>query len=135
MIIRFRAWDKKEKRWCHETEVNIEASTPSSPAGPTYWHLHHDAGGNEVKMLGCPDIEVSLSTGLKDKKNDKEIFEGDIVRHQNGFLYVVEQDTVNAWWCLVQVRPRVPYTGGINGQEIWRCEVIGNRWENPEMIP
>jgi uncharacterized phage protein (TIGR01671 family) len=74
-------------------------------------------------------------TGLKDKAHDKEIYEGDIVKHQNGFLYVVEWAVINAWWCLVQIRAKdTPYTGGISGQDIWRCEVIGNIHENPALM-
>ena len=122
----------------HETEVNIEATHPMYPQqGPTYWHLHQEADGkNQIKQIACPDIEISVSTGLFDKKNKKEIYEGDIVRHQNGFLYVVEWSSINAWWCLVQIRAKdTPYTGGINGQDIWRCEVIGNIFENPELVP
>jgi len=135
MIIRFRAWDKKEKRWCYETEVNIEASTPSSPAGPTYWHLHHDAGGNEVKMLGCPDIEVSLSTGLFDKKG-KEIFQGDIVRCFEDFVQPVEWRDGGFGYdvCgdLVYFGHNI-YFNWKDGQSK-EIEVLGNIWENPRLI-
>jgi uncharacterized phage protein (TIGR01671 family) len=78
-------------------------------------------------------------TGLKDN-NGKEIYEGDIVKHHNGYLYIVEFSEMNAWWCLVQPRKKdgnlleKVYTGGLIGQDIWKGEVIGNIYENPEML-
>lgn len=68
-------------------------------------------------------------------KNDKKIFEGDIVEHQNGQTYVVTWCDLNAWWYLRQIRYEgTPYTGGVVGQDIWRCEVIGNIHENAELL-
>lgn len=73
---------------------------------------------------------------LASREQADEIYESDIVRHQNGFIYIVEWDIINLKWCLVQPRTKRSrlleniYTGGIAGQNIWRCEVLGNIYEN-----
>ena len=65
-------------------------------------------------------------TGLQDYDR-KDIFENDVVVHKNGFTYIVQWCPINAWWYLEQIRDKdTPYTGGIKGQDIWRCHVIGN---------
>jgi len=103
----------------------------------TYWgFLGGDHGfsgiatGTRVMTIAYARKNSEQYTGRNDKKNGTKIFEGDVVRHENGFLYVVEWADINACWCLVQIRTihgeTVPYTGGINGQDIWRCEVVGN---------
>ena len=110
-----------------------------SPKIRTFYYWGFISDGGFPCFAGIPDGMMKYAmenseqfTGLKDKVNEKEIYEGDIVRHQNGFVYVVEWSSLNAWWCLVQVRDNaVPYTGGIMGQDIWRCEVIGNIHERP----
>ena len=71
--IKFRAWDKKEKRWCHQTEVCIEA-------GGTYWHWCNKE--TENKLLNCPGIELSQFTGFKNR-NRKEIYEKNILKNDS----------------------------------------------------
>jgi len=75
-------------------------------------------------------LSVDEWTGLQDiERND--IYEDDVVLHKNGFTYIVQWCPINAWWYLEQLRDKdTPYTGGIKGQDIWRCHVIGNRHDN-----
>ncbi len=110
--IKFRAWDKMEKKWVNLTEWIIIFCFEG-------FHLE-DAGGNEI--LG-KDIELVEYTGLKDK-NGKEIYEGDILRMQGSDSLVGS----------------VTYDKGcFDFLEKWigcmhPVEVIGNIYENPELL-
>jgi uncharacterized phage protein (TIGR01671 family) len=121
--LKFRIWGNISKKWINPREVEIDG-----------------IGVVFVNGVSSEDCIIMQFTGFKDKKNNKEIYEGDIVKHQNGFTYVVEFSEINGWWCLVQPRKKdgnvleKVYTGGINGQDIWRCEVIGNIYENSELL-
>jgi len=78
------------------------------------------------------DFALMQSTGLKDK-NGKEIFEGDIVRVSaptDEGSYVIEWGNCQWWY-------------NANKQHYYRVEasmtefseVIGNRYENPDLLP
>lgn len=119
--IRFRAWDKEAKQFLHDIQNEWGGADGDYPPFPFY--------------IDNKNFVVEQYTGIKDK-NDEKIYEGDIVIYKNGFKYYVEWSEINAMWCLVQIRTKlaIPYTGGINGQDIHRCEVIGNLHENPELM-
>jgi uncharacterized phage protein (TIGR01671 family) len=114
--IKFRAWDKKEKRMLPVDAVNFfNKSIVSNRA-----RGEHSGG-----QLGFIEVELMQYTGLKDK-NGKEIYEGDIIKSGNGALGVVkwrhfgfEQDMIKTlgWWVIQE-----------DG------EVIGNIYENPELL-
>ena len=75
--IKFRAWDKKAKRWIHHEEsgllfLNFEIT------GGGIFHLH-----DETSESGRDSYDFMQYTGLKDK-NDACIFESDIIK---GDLY------------------------------------------------
>ena len=118
MIPKFRAWLKNENKMMEVRVID--------------WN-------NEVVDLFNPHIEIPLdkielmqSTGLHDK-NGKEIFEGDIVK--------MAKDVYSEPTYYEIVRHR----GGAyrlesnqHGCELWlrhtNCEVIGNIYENPELL-
>lgn len=71
----------------------------------------------------------------------EELYESDIVKHQNGFLYVLEYSNLNLKWVLVAPKKSDGANnleelnpGAIDGQDIWRCERIGNLFENPTLL-
>jgi uncharacterized phage protein (TIGR01671 family) len=116
--IKFRAWDKeKKKMW-----------TPIRA-----WNFAH--GDIELHKLAEPhsdkfedEVEIMQFTGLHDK-NGKEIWEGDIVRNSNlgGKIIEIKWDT--HFWS----------AGGtglvLSSSEKFGVEVLGNIYENPELLP
>lgn len=120
--IKFRAWDKKHKRWLNLRNYCIV------PDVHGVWFLRTDKGHALVD-----DAELSQFIGLKDK-NDKDIYEADILRVDwNDKRYPphnvgpVEWDDEEASWKLGE-------GGSPKADAENHMEVIGNVWENPELI-
>jgi len=140
--LRFRAWDKEEKEMLSYEDIDA-----SDKDGNLMW--------GEILNGKHPDIELMQFTGLHDK-NGKEIWEGDILSfagnitadnslgfEPNGYFYdeddnhIVVWDIKQACWSL-----------NFNPDEEWKykrdthglmldsssIEVIGNVWENPELL-
>ena len=89
--------------------------------------------GSDLYYLGEPhQVELSQFTGLIDK-NGKEIYEGDIWKDQRGHIDVVEWDTdidTDRGWEICH-----GYLFMLSPEDDERTiEVIGNVWENPELV-
>ena len=76
------------------------------------------------------EIELMQYTGLKDK-NNKEIYEGDIITLHNG-KYKVIFNTEEARFVLRddEFEMNIPFTNNNNE----RMEIVGNIYENPELL-
>ena len=124
MIPKYRAWDSAKKEMFKDTFAITESGQvvvveqESVASSPDYVFVDH--------------LVIMQSTGLKDK-NGKEIFEGDIVK--------MSKDVYSEPTYYEVVRHR----GGAyhleskqHGCELWLrhtdCEVVGNLYENPELL-
>jgi uncharacterized phage protein (TIGR01671 family) len=126
--IKFRAWDKIEERlWYTGFSISCTGGI---------------ARGNAISVDDINDrLEVMEFTGLKDK-NGKEIYEGDIVNaiaeeefsdHTTiGDIISNENYDFGEW----QVRQNKQYSHGLGlSWGAWESiEVIGNIYENPELL-
>ncbi|MFJ5713143.1 YopX family protein [Neobacillus sp. NPDC093127] len=111
--IKFRAWEKNLKEIIPVHEINFENRMINTKS---VWRLFDE-------------IELMQYTGLKNK-NGKEIYEGDIVKYKpmfgNGnYITAVVEYSEHAEWCLGWQ----PLHGVVH-----KCEVIGNIYENPDLL-
>jgi len=128
--IKFRAWDKKNKRMAKVYTLGL--------TGIDYSTIQ--SGGVLLSGCGKNDIELMQFTGISDK-NGKEIYEGDIfgvysligdfagsheprgkVVFDNDLCAYVAED-VNGGWVYLSEYIEKP-----------RYEVIGNIYENSELL-
>ena len=143
--IKFRAWDKKHKRFLNHNDVETRVDIKTS-------HVNSTQKG-AFTLFDDIDLIFTQFTGLKDK-NDKEIYEGDIVKH----TYRVWMDsgscgqarysnTGEVFYCVELGAFEIKRQGGgspnftlfvcdkmPDGSEPETNEVIGNIYENPELL-
>ncbi len=126
MISRFRAWDVELKSMKEVTDIDyrLECVELSDSDGDTY-------------IQGFNNIKLMQSTGLTDK-DGKEIFEGDVLcdggfEQEDEFVYVTVSYKDGMWICAQITNDDCGYGGALN-EFIDGYSVIGNRYENPELL-
>lgn len=120
--IKFRAW-VKEKKAIFEVILIDYVTKKVTYLLERVGHLL------SIRDAKFNDIEFMQYTGLKDK-NNKEIYEGDIFHiGSKKILYVVE-------WIDCGLKGRQIKNISWIGLDYWKddIEVIGNIYENPELI-
>lgn len=126
--IKFRAWDKEYKKMRYLLRL-----------------LGHDEDGTYVNSFWNEDYgklwtagedqfsELMQYIGLEDK-NRKEIYENDIIKRNNGNKYIVEWNKEHSKFELFRIKDRYP----VDFMELsaWKeqVEIIGNIYENPELL-
>lgn len=103
----------------------------------TNWPFIHQVNGNGIGYKVIPET-VGQFTGYTDK-NGKKIFEGDIVRHGFGkytsYTHVVEWvDESCGFEPFSDSRENCGHCGGGVNPDIEDCYVIGNIYDNPELL-
>ena len=122
--IKFRAWDKEEKEMLYGNETT-----------DTYdWE---GIISTELAMINslCKKTELMQYTGLKDK-NDKEIYEGDIVKNRHGANWIIKWSDRKNGWGLFYTHNATMLLGAFTetAEKNHKVEVIGNIHENPELL-
>jgi uncharacterized phage protein (TIGR01671 family) len=125
--IKFRAWDKGKKKFLPDDCFSIINRTGFNAFGVMISDFEDYLVG---EFLYDESQELTQFTGLIDK-NGKEIYEGDIVSKIGA--YVIWSDTI-ACWCFNFKDSETQDTPLFFENNLELCEVIGNIYENPELL-
>ena len=130
--IKLRAWHLKEHKMYFRAYQKISHILLCEDD-----HGSHEGKGTAVKTAGYDDCEMLESTGLEDKKG-KEIFEGDILRvTRKGKTFQGILEGVPDMFRSRGLHPlhELLVKFGIEDkEENLEIEVLGNRYENPELF-
>ncbi|KZE66776.1 hypothetical protein AWM68_20260 [Fictibacillus phosphorivorans] len=116
--IKFRAYVKSFEKIMNVSEIDFQNESVIANDG--------FLGG----LFEFDDVELMQFTGLKDK-NGKEVYEGDVIIGEPGFPCKVEWDIDNA--CFYAPANNIPLVA-VSASNFKRREVIGNIYENPELL-
>jgi uncharacterized phage protein (TIGR01671 family) len=126
--IKFRAWIKKEKKMCRVNQINFDGFI-------TVRFPEHESEIGDVfdDHMELDEFIALQYTGLKDK-NGREIYEGDIVYMSEYGDYPMEvywHENMVKWF----MKNSIGNTDHLYMQKANNyLEIIGNIYENPELI-
>ena len=137
MITRFRAWNKATKEMYGADEIIAINFEEKEICVQTIYFEQGLPDSRDLDYYDFDDIVLMQSTGMRDK-NDREIFEGDIVKvtdgdertnfPDGGIGTICGLDEIFMWYIDGQV-----HNGLFDISQEYYIKVIGNIYENPEL--
>lgn len=135
--IKFRSWDYNSKSMVYLNELKvqngeIEYLLTMDKNGEMFviWQQVTDIPGGKLESSGGLN-NLMQYTGLNDK-NGKEIYEGDIFKDADGSLFKVSYDVEELIYIVNCIGE--DYSWNISRFKTDEFEVIGNIYENPELL-
>ena len=115
--IKFRVWDVKQNRWLDNESIE---------------KLHYNYNYSEENLIFQQYI------GMNDK-NGKDIYEGDIVRYKVKYYFDKEYNRIDIVNFIMGEFTPIPKNHIVEDDDFYSVyisdyEVIGNIYENPELI-
>lgn len=125
--IKFRAWDREGVRMYHDVGVIPPHYKPARIAEDGMGSLHTNHNSTPLIPYNTNRYEIMQYTGLTDR-NGVEIYEGDIVETDKSSINRSRVSYSEAQY------PALLWAGDQGVKESERIEVIGNIYENPELL-
>lgn len=130
MIPRFRAWNKATKEMYGADDIIAINFEEKEICVQTIYFEQGLPDSRDLDYYDFDDIVLMQSTGMRDK-NDREIFEGDIIDSTDGFLTGVIEFRVSLG---LFVSDLVEYNSFERLCNVASSrKIIGNIWEHPEL--
>lgn len=130
--IKFRAWDKENRCMVYQEEMNGYIENKQYWFSLNETEVKLNVFDEDYKAYVQTDADIMEYTGLKDI-NEAEIYEGDIVKIST--VKVNEDDYVIGTVVYSEFEGMyVTNKGYILGRVNHRAEVIGNKYENPNLL-
>ncbi len=129
-ILKFRVWDKENKVMVAGVDV-FNCQGRLIRKFDKFYFFYGKVDGTDIIV----EVELQQFTGLLDK-NGKEIYEGDIVYIDGCCKFQVLWDTEHACFDLDQIEFDELYHIDTcqNGWSLQYLSIVGNIFENPELI-
>ena len=138
MITRYRAWNKATKEMYGADEIIAINFEEKEICVQTIYFEQGLPDSRDLDYYDFDDIVLMQSTEMRDK-NDREIFEGDIVKvtdgdertnfPDGGIGTICGLDEIFMWYIDGQV-----HNGLFDISQEYYIEVIGNIYENQELL-